>query len=270
MSSKNAICTWDFTLSKAHINDRISLIKKLDDKCKKWAFQLETGEKTGYEHYQGRVSLKLKVRNIMKIFDVFKFHWSITSNENKDNNFYVIKSDTRTDGPWTDKMDLVPHYIPKQIRAIKELYPFQKKIIKILEIWDTRHINVLVDDVGNIGKSIIKTYCGVHKIACIIPFCNDYKDVLRSVMDRPKRGAYIIDMPRCINKERLYQLYSAIETIKDGYAYDDRYKFREEYFDCPNIFIFTNSTPDKTLLTPDRWKIWKVFSKTLIEMKVNF
>ncbi len=266
MTSKNSICTWDFTLSKEYVNNKINIIKLLDKKCKKWAFQLEKGE-TGYEHFQGRCSLKTKTRNVIKIFNIKQIHWSITSNENKTNNFYVLKEESRIDGPWTNKMDLVPNYIPRQIREIKQLYSFQQKIITILGKWDTRHINILVDDIGNIGKSIIKTYCGVHKIACIIPFCNDYKDILRSVMDRPKRGAYIIDMPRCINKEKLFQLYSAIETIKDGYAYDDRYKFREEYFDCPNIFVFTNSTPEKSLLTPDRWIIYKVFAKALLKIQ---
>lgn len=267
MTTKNAICNWDFTLSESECVKE-DLFKILDDKCKKWTFQLEKGEKTGYKHYQGRISLKIKSRNVIKLFNL-KFHWTPTSKTNVNNDFYVIKSDTRVDGPWTNEMDLLPNYIPRQIREIKQLYPFQLQIIKILQTWDTRHINILVDDMGNIGKSIIKTYCGVHKIACIIPFCNDYKDVLRSVMDRPKRGAYIIDMPKAINKERLYQLYSAIETIKDGYAYDDRYHFKESYFDCPNIFVFTNHTPDYNLMSKDRWKMWKVVDKALINITIQ-
>ena len=30
-------------------------------------------------------------------------HWSQTSNENKDNDFYACKDETRLAGPWTDK-----------------------------------------------------------------------------------------------------------------------------------------------------------------------
>lgn len=264
MTSKNAVCNWDFTLKSESIS-RESIVEELSKHCKKWCFQLEKSE-SGYEHYQGRISLKLKTRNVKKVFSWNIAHWSVTSKENQNNQFYVMKEKTRINGPWTSEMDLLPMYIPRQIREIQELYPFQKEIIKILKQWDTRHIHILIDDLGNIGKSIIKTYCGVHKIANIIPFANDYKDILRSVMDRPKRGAYIIDMPRCINKERLYQLYSAIETIKDGYAYDDRYHFKEEYFDCPQIFIFTNSTPDRTLLTKDRWVLHKVVDNNLIRI----
>jgi hypothetical protein len=65
-------------------------------------------------------------------------------------------------------------------------------------------------------------------------------------------------MPRAIKKDRLYGFYSAIETIKDGYAYDDRYKFKEKVFDCPNIWIFSNILPNSKLLSSDRWRIWEV------------
>jgi hypothetical protein len=56
----------------------------------------------------------------------------------------------------------------------------------------------------------------------------------------------------------MFQFYSAVETIKDGYAYDDRYSFKEKVFDCPNIWIFCNVLPDLNLLSMDRWKIWDI------------
>lgn len=113
--SKNAICSWDFTLKKTDDIDENIIKNILKEYCKNYAFQLEKGE-TGYIHYQGRISLKIKSRVGPPLFNA---HWTPTSNENKSNNFYVIKSDTRILGPWTDKDRDI--YIPKQYRNI-ELY----------------------------------------------------------------------------------------------------------------------------------------------------
>ena len=77
-------------------------------------------------------------------------------------------------------------------------------------------------------------------------------------MDTPKKRLYIIDMPRSVNKDRLYGLMSGIETIKDGYAYDDRYSFKEQYFDCPNIWVFSNKQLDMEYLSIDRWRMWRI------------
>lgn len=261
---ESATCVWDFTVPKEI--EYIELAKLLDKHCKKWCFQLESGETTEYEHYQGRFSLKLKKR-LKQLKEIFgnKYHFSITSNSNRENNFYVMKDETRIDGPWDENSDILPRYIPRQVREINELWPWQNKIIEMSKIWDTRHIHAIIDKQGNIGKSILVTYMGVNKMSNNIPFCNDYKDILRMVMDRPKRRCYTIDIPRAINKEKLFQMYGAIETVKSGYAYDDRYKFKEDYFDSPNIFVFTNVEPDTNLLSIDRWKFWKVENKELKE-----
>ncbi len=72
-------------------------------------------------------------------------------------------------------------------------------------------------------------------------------------------------MPRAIDKEKLNSLYSAIETIKDGYAYDDRYSFKEKVFDCPCIWVFTNVIPESHFFTDDRWKFYTVIGNELIK-----
>jgi hypothetical protein len=66
-----------------------------------------------------------------------------------------------------------------------------------------------------------------------------------------------------MNKDKLFGFYTGIECVKDGYAYDDRYRFIEKVFDCPNIWIFSNQLPDETLLSNDRWRIWEVVENNL-------
>lgn len=251
----NAICTWDFTVSSEHIN-LTEFKAELKEHCKKWVFQEELGELSKYQHYQGRVSLKTKTRQPSKLFKCKSIHWSITSTENRDNNFYVTKTETRINGPWSDED--IETYIPRQIREIETLRPWQKQVIENAKTWDTRSINVIHDTKGNNGKSILKTYIGVHKIGRSLPFTNDYRDMMRMVMDTDTVPLYIIDIPRALRKDQLFQFFSAIETLKDGYAYDDRYHFKEKYFDCPNIWIFMNTLPEKSYLSNDRWKFWTI------------
>lgn len=258
------VSVWDFTIGSEYIElDDLKGI--LSEHCKKWAFQLEKGSETDYEHYQGRISLKVKARlgKIIKLFNIKEFHFTPTSTQNMGNDFYVIKEDTRINGPWKDT-DVV-RYIPRQVREIQQLYPWQQYVINDADVWDTRTINIIYDPKGHQGKTILKTYIGSHGIGRAIPYVNDYRDMLRIVMDTPKVKLYIIDIPRAITKDRSFQFWSAVETLKDGHAYDDRYCFKEEYFDCPNIWIYMNEIPDNNLLSKDRWKIWVINDQKELE-----
>lgn len=262
----NPCCVYDFT-APCDSNDILKVKNKLKEHCKKWCFQKELSS-SGYNHYQGRFSLKLKKR-LHQLVDMLdcNWHFSITSNENQNNNFYVMKEDTRIEGPWSDEDKEI--YIPRQIREISELYEWQKVIVNSAKVWDKRTINIVVDFQGNNGKSILKTYIGVHEIGRCIPFSNDYRDLMRIVMDTPKKPLYIIDIPRALKKEFMNNFFGAIESIKDGYAYDDRYKFKEEYFDCPNIWVFTNVYPDTSFLSKDRWCFWELSDHTLVKKATN-
>ncbi len=252
MVSKNPVAHWDFTL-KEEAQEVGEIKEKLTLECKKWCFQLEKGKENDYLHYQGRISLKNKSRKIIGLLGK-TCHWSITSKNSMDNDFYCTKEETRVNGPWknTDK------YIPRQIREIEMLWPWQQRIVDDATNWNTRKINLVHCPEGNTGKSTLAGWLRAYNIGRVLPPVNDYKDLLRIVCACEPARLYVFDMPRSMKKEKLCQFYSAIETIKDGYAYDDRYSFKEKYFDCPNIWIFTNSLPDITYLSMDRWTIWRI------------
>jgi hypothetical protein len=241
----------------------VNLFKQI---AKKWTFQLEKGEQTGYLHYQCRISLKTKARDneLRKRLNALECYLSPTTNENRDNDFYQSKEETRVAGPWTD----ADPYIPRQIREIEKLRYWQMQVIENSKKWDTRHINILYDPIGNKGKSILKTYIGVYQLGRALPFMNDYRDLMRIIMDTKKVSLYIIDIARAMKKDQLFQFFSGIETLKDGYAYDDRYSFREAYFDCPCIWIFMNKIPDLDYLSKDRWIFWRFTEKDNLEQFV--
>ena len=273
------VCRMDFTIYEVCGEDTLSvseLARILEVFAKKWVFQLEMGEESKARHYQGRMSLKVKSRcdtianKIRKEYLNSKWciHLSATSNANKDNDFYVTKEDTRIDGPWDDIKwnNEKPAYIPRQVREIIETQPwrpFQQSILDSINVWDTRHANILICPKGNIGKSVLVQYMDIMKMSKMVPFIKDYEGLLRMVYDtragnRTKWKGYCIDMPRAIKKEKLGQIYAAIETIKGGYCWDDRYEFKDEHFDCPVIWVMTNREPELDLLSLDRWKIWTV------------
>lgn len=230
---------------------------------KAWTFQKEKGA-TGYLHYQGLISLKIRrtetaAKKIIMDTSILPEYFAPMANPTikaGTESFYVTKPDTRVAGPWSDKDEEV--YIPRHVREMSTLYPWQQSIVDSAKEYHPRQIDLVVDHAGNSGKSSLSAYLAVYKIGRGIPFINDYKDLMRMVMDMPKAPLYLLDMPRAINKERLHQLWAAIETIKSGYAYDDRYSFKEAHFDRPRIWVFTNVMPDTTLLSTDMWKFWNI------------
>jgi len=260
---------FDCTLSFKYCDKHTNLIKAFEPWFKKYSFQLEKGD-GGYIHWQIRVSLIKRRRpdEFRKAMagagePLCKGRWSVSSkNSLKGEAFYCTKADTRVDGPWKDT-DPPPVFIPWQLEDITTLRPFQQQIVDDAKIEkrDKRTINFVHDVTGNNGKSMLVAWVRAHRIGRCLPAMNDYEDLLASVMDQPKAPLYIIDLPRALNQKKLGGLYAAIETIKDGYAYDKRYKFREEIFHAPNIWVIGNTIPAIDFLSQDRWKFWIINAK---------
>lgn len=245
------------------------LVKSLKELAKKWVFQLEKGEQSGYVHWQIRLSL-FKKKRLSELLSLLKrsaefwdpsvtgksMHVSPTSAENRSDFSYQNKLDTRLEGPWSSS-DPEPPYIPRQVRDLV-LRPWQDTVRRSFDEWNTRDINVIVCPHGNIGKSTFVTYCRAHQLARPLPPVNDHKDMMRMVCDMPTARAYLIDVPRAFRQEKMTAMWSAIETVKDGYAYDDRYSFKEKVFDCPTVWVFMNQMPDVSTLSKDRWNLYYV------------
>lgn len=268
MSQSPQLITWDFRLADEVDMSWDRLNRMLKQHCRGFCYQLERGEETGLIHYQGRIKLKEKlrmqgVRNIFENEEMGHVWLSPTSNANASNQFYVSKEETRIPGPGTGPWRDDDIEIPWDLEDIT-LWPWQQTIVDSAKIRDRRHINIIVDANGNMGKTTVSKYCGVHKIAQKIPSTIEKaEDIMQMVMDMPKRGMYIIDLPRALNQAKLSSLYTAIEVVKDGHAHDKRYKYREEYFAPPVIWVFCNTAPDAKWLTGDRWVFWYVVDKQL-------
>ncbi len=270
MTSTNSLAGWDFRYTAEGLT-KDDIIEQLKGIAKHYVFQLEQGD-SGYLHYQGRISLIKRRRHaerhiLLKLFKSPPQFLQPTSNPEhyKGDAFYVMKEDTRIDGPWKDTDEVKE--LTRQLRefAVMDYRPYQESLVKMATIFDMRKIDLIYDPDGNIGKSIFAEHLEYLGIAEEIPPMRLMDDIFAWVATRPIKGCYLVDMPRGMKKDKLGDFYSGIEVIKNGVAYDKRYKATKIRFDRPRIFIFTNMLPKFNLMSKDRWNVWKINSAFELE-----
>jgi hypothetical protein len=265
------LACWDFRANEDYFtsDQLLSLLPKL---AKKFVFQLEQGDTSGYRHWQGRVSLikkhrKCEVKALWEaIIGKFPnyFEGTVKKEYHKGDMFYQQKAETRLEGPWMDTMK--PSYIRKRMRGAI-LKPWQQQILDTSSTtgFEDRTVNVVINTGGNIGKSFLVDYADDHGKGIEIPsIMNDGKEILQAVCNilmgtqNREPGIMFLDLPRAMCKERLNGIMTALETIKRGKVYDFRYNFKDWKFEPPSLWVFTNQTPDRGWLSADRWKFWQV------------
>ncbi len=257
----NCCCVYDFRMNGQSLS-YLDVISNLKGIAKKYSFQREEGD-SGYNHFQGRLSLYKKRRKMeaLRLFEIQPnyFEPTVKSEYLKGEGFYCLKEDTRIEGPWTEKDK--PKFVPRHI-AGRTPYAWQQKVIDSKEVYDERRINCIIDPSGNSGKSILASFVR-NRGGITLPPIGDCKDLISAMCDiligKQERnpGLITVDIPRSINNKRLYMLFTAIETIKDGYIQDFRYKFRDWEYNRPQIWIFTNNDIETKYLSKDRFIFWR-------------
>lgn len=254
---------YDITV-KAEGISTLMLHEKLRAWCKNYVFQLEQGD-GGYLHYQGRVSLikKRRTTEIAKLFneDLYKVHWLPTTNNARDKEtFYQIKADTRVDGPWKDTDYEAPIILTRQMLEFREFeqYPWQRSIIDICGKWDKRSIHWIYDEGGFKGKSDLVEWIDTNRIGMVVPPMRNLEDIMQFCMCQKPAKAYLIDLPRAMKKDHLCEFYAGLESLKNGFLYDKRYKGTKKWIDRPAVIVFSNTLPDRHAMSQDRWKIWSI------------
>lgn len=255
-----------------HACTREQIIETLKKIAKKWIFQLERSHE-GYVHWQGSFSLIKKSRKntlleLLRTNTLVQFMHMAPICHAGTAFAYVTKLDTRVEGPWKDT-DFHDVYIPRQYRNL-ELRPWQQMILEQNTNFNTRQINYVFDESGNHGKSTIASIMSLMYGCIDLPPVNDAKQLMESLCDmlmaRETRvpGTIFMDLPRCMGKERLNGVLTAVEEIKKGKAYDMRNHYREWWFDSPNVWVFSNTKVPRSDLSSDRWVLWKFEGDNLV------
>lgn len=270
----NACAQFDFTFHGADTGimpaaEFVDLIRQI---AKHWVFQLEQCPSTGRLHYQGRMSLIKKKREgelgaMLADTPLRGLHVKPTATANRTNFDYVMKLDSRVDGPWSDATWKDPPYIPRQYRGLLErLWPWQKSVLDSRNNFDDRVVNMIVDLRGCNGKSTVASLGDLHYGGIDLPPVGDHKELLQCCCDilMAKQcrdpGLVFVDLPRSLTMDvkKFAPFMTAIEQIKKGKVFDMRFHYKEWWFDSPQVWVFANHPPNLDFMSKDRWRLFVI------------
>ena len=140
------------------------------------------------------------------------------------------------------------------------LKPWQEDVIKLIDIPSERNIYWIVGSKGNEGKTFIQKY--IHQ-----QFGS--RRVMKTEVNTKKADiAYILSKESLTCKDIfLFNLlrsdtdvaYGLLENIKDGYLISSKYRSIPLKIKIPNtVVVFSNSYPEQSQLSVDRWKIFEI------------
>ncbi|QDM14411.1 replication-associated protein [Human associated porprismacovirus 3] len=221
------------------------MIEKND--CKKWIIGKEIG-KNGYKHWQIRIETSND-----SFFEWIQDHIPTAHVEKSDNGVDECEYETK-EGQFIRYSDRTPVLI-QRYGAFR---PNQKRALQALGATNDRQVVVWYDETGNVGKSWFTGALWERGLAYVTPPTIDtVKGLIQWVascyMDGGFRPYVIIDIPRSWKWSE--QLYSAIESIKDGLIYDTRYHSRMINIRGVKVLVMTNTMPKLDKLSQDRWCI---------------
>lgn len=247
---------------------------------KKWVFQKERCPQTGTLHWQcrGHLHNKLIPPSCVKTHRETLFLGCISptsADVHTGNQFnYVMKAYTRVEGPWTDK-DSIPDPPPltRQLRGYYEIgpCPWHLSVKELAQQTSNRDIHMILETCGNLAKSVFVEAMEYEGVAFEVPALMNIEDIMQCVMGVPAHTAYFIDLPRALPKSRMASFFAGLECLKNGVMYDKRYSFKKRRIDRPQIFVFSNTMPDKSYLSWDRWRIYSILEdKTLRDSTLEY
>lgn len=241
----------------------------MDEWCVHWEFQLGECPSTKRQHIECSLALRKKVRKMPSAFNNTKGLWrpTVGAVSKKFEYGYAGKAAGRICGPWSDAKRWAPE-VPDldYVKLVKEcgLRPWQEQVCKSMLdqadaiTRDMRKINVIVDTVGGQGKLVLSTWLEHLGIAVEIPWSKDIRDIMGYACQFPSDG-YFFDLPRDLNPSKgASTFWAGVECLKDGRAYDPRYKSRKTRSNPKAVWIFTNNEPKFFAMTTARWVIWRI------------
>lgn len=213
-------------------------------RVKAWIFQVECGDDSDYLHHQGWLQCHKKERlaALQKFFPK-EAHLEVSRGPAAE--AYAHKLDTRISGPFS-----FPYrYVGADIITV--LRPWQTEVVNIIKQRpDPRVIHWYYEPHGNTGKSALTKYLVWHFKAIVVG--GRSADALFAAVNGSKMECpiYIIDLARTTENNVCYE---AIEMLKNGCGFSQKYESGMFLGPIPHIIIFANFEPDESKLSADRW-----------------
>jgi hypothetical protein len=262
-SVENSVWIFD-VVWYASLKDLPTITSAFKTVAKKYIFQLEKGKEKELEHFQCTVNLKERSWHTGKPLGALLNSLGMNgasarpaSNAGKASlKKYVTKADTRIAGPWAD----CPIYLGRDLGCMCNPYPWQHHIMDMIKrIPNDRKIIWIDDSHGNVGKSKLLKHLCFNGLAKRIPMGNATQ-LKTNVITQGAARVYCVDIPRTIGStEKMHDLISAIEEVKNGWVGSAMYgKHQELYMEPPHVLCFSNMPPPRLMMSQDRWSIYKV------------
>lgn len=234
---------WFLTINNPSFSDDTK-IRELEKYC----FQYEKGE-SGTIHIQAVIGFKnpISFNSVKKMFNTAHIEPVKSINEALD---YCNKSNTSISCNWSRG------FKPQTpIKIIKELRPFQQKIVDNINFHDDRKINWYYDTHGNIGKTSLAKYLCVKYNALYVN--GKGADMRYAVANWENKNELICIFGFARSLEGKIS-YTGIEDIKDGLFFSGKYESSMTIMNSPYIICLANWYPDTSEMSKDRWNIIKL------------
>lgn len=253
--------------------------------CDKWVFQLEEGKQQdeqgqGYRHFQCRFKLKERLR-LHQIIALMQSNGLIVHSRavsptskacaSKPVWSYVMKEDTRIDGPWSDR-DVDMDRLPERLRLpLMSPYPWQRSCVELPR--DCRRIHFIVDEQGHSGKTTFgQAWKEVHPDDVLYVKFNprDMRALEEGIVAKYNAGekyrdfVVYVNMPRgaaaALTESQAQDLMNVLEQVKDGHMVDRRYKYTETTLGNTLVIVVSNEAVPFTdkYLSEDRPQYWRI------------
>jgi len=141
--------------------------------------------------------------------------------------------------------------------------PWQQEILNIIETKpDNRTIHWYYETKGNTGKSFLTKYIALKYNVIIADgkkadIFNQVNMMMREQQQIP--AVIILDVPR---RNQGYVSYGVLEQLKNGMIYSGKYEGGRCIFESPHVIVFSNSLPDTSEMSADRWHIVNIDEET--------
>lgn len=240
-----------------------------------WCFQKEEGAVSGKIHYQmrGMTAEPIMKESLLTVFEARGIKRQLVTFGVESNNsikqgglaFYVMKDETRVDGPWHDPTYKPPKkrklYDGADLACMENPRPMQQMVIdKLREEPEDRYLYWWADLNGGAGKSKLLKWLKFKGFDVAKVPLGTATQIKTSVIEQGEHAAYLVDLPRVQGKEESQRdLFSALEEIKNGWVVSAMYgKSGELMMKPPHVHIFSNEFPNPHVSSLDRWIIMAV------------
>lgn len=293
--SERKYSSWVFTWNAndlGHLHEAGEIEEQLQEMSEKYVFQLEKGEETYRQHYQGAFVTKIRVRH-STILNRFKKRFRnltgyLTVNKMmgswEENVAYCTKEETRVEGtePWCSSS--LRKYSGSDISLFQELdnwFPWQETIFEEIfnkdnssfKIPKDREIIWIYDPAGNSGKSkFVKYLCSRNSDVVKVPFGTS-QQIRNSMITIGPRKVYFVDIPRKLGKEDcLDSVLAVLEDLKNGFLVSAMFgKYVTLICDVPHVIVYTNMPFPNMTVSKNRWRVEQIdtATKSFIDFSVH-